>query len=184
MVAVEDPILPHKHGANAVKIPMTLYSMMVLSLLVIVACGGADDTPTSVPSPSPTPTKETQPTTGLSPTPTRPASTSTSAPTATPTAPRPTTIPTATPTQEPVGTVVDADILDFRHQDLEISAGTTVVWTNRDSVGHTSSSIDGVWESGSMGLETTFSFTFAAPGTHNYLCKIHPSMTATVTVTG
>jgi len=72
----------------------------------------------------------------------------------------------------------------FQPQTITVPVGTTVRWTNQDSVAHTSTSKNGVWDSGSLRQGQSFSFTFTKPGTFPYFCTIHPSMTATVIVTG
>lgn len=70
----------------------------------------------------------------------------------------------------------------FQPQTITVPVGTTVRWTNQDSVAHTSTSNNGVWDSGNLRQGQSFSFTFTKPGTFPYFCAIHPSMTATVTV--
>ena len=101
----------------------------------------------------------------------------------------PTTSPSPTSALPPTATStpnidVEADIANFAHVDLDISAGTTVIWTNKDGANHTTSSLEGIWDSGELGSANTFSFTFTDPGTYPYRCNIHTSMTASVTVTG
>jgi plastocyanin len=68
---------------------------------------------------------------------------------------------------------------------LTVKAGTKVTWTNQDSDAHTvtSTGSGGPLNSKAMATGDTFSFTFTKPGTYQYLCRIHPFMTATVTVT-
>lgn len=90
--------------------------------------------------------------------------------------------PEPAPQAAPVASTVNFDIMDFTHQNVTVSAGTTVVWTNRDSARHTTTSEEGVWDSGALQTGGTFSFTFPQAGTFKYRCDIHPSMTATVTV--
>ena len=72
----------------------------------------------------------------------------------------------------------------FSPTDITIKKGTTVTWTNNDSVAHTvkfeSSDIP---ESENLGNGQSFSFTFNNQGTFNYICGLHPSMHGTVTVT-
>lgn len=84
----------------------------------------------------------------------------------------------------------------FMPEEVEVSAGTEVTWTNEDGFAHTTTSgtpddttdrFDGVMgELGEMnGAGETFSFTFEEPGTYEYFCRFHPQqMRATVTVTG
>lgn len=70
----------------------------------------------------------------------------------------------------------------FDPADLEIEAGDTVRWTNQDSAAHTATG-EGTFDSGTMQTGETFDFTFDEPGTFDYICTIHPEMTASVTVT-
>ena len=70
----------------------------------------------------------------------------------------------------------------FTPQTLAVASGTTVTWTNSDSLGHSVVASDGTFASGSLDGGATFQFTFETPGDHAYVCSIHPSMTGTVTV--
>ncbi len=104
-------------------------------------------------------------------------------PTPTPVA---TPLPAATPTPEATKEGgVASEIVNFTHQDLAVSVGTTITWVNRDSASHTSTSrigSAGRWNSRGLRTGETFTFTLNEPGTYQYLCSIHPSMTGTVTV--
>jgi plastocyanin len=75
-------------------------------------------------------------------------------------------------------------IQDFSFQpaSLQVSVGATVTWTNQDSAGHTATAEDGSFDSGTLKQGDTFSHTFDTAGTFAYICKIHPNMTATITV--
>jgi plastocyanin len=74
--------------------------------------------------------------------------------------------------------------ISFFPRELEVKAGTTVTWTNNDVVPHTTSALDGMWDSGVMPIGGSFSFTFDTPGTFSYICAIHPSqMRGSVEVT-
>lgn len=73
--------------------------------------------------------------------------------------------------------------LAFETEDLRIPAGTTVRWVNEDPVAHTSTSDDGMWDSGLFGPGETFELRFTEPGTYPYHCTPHPFMTGTVVVT-
>ena len=67
---------------------------------------------------------------------------------------------------------------------LEVSAGTTLVWTNLDQAQHTvTSSKGGALASKVMEKDDTYEVELSDPGTHPYFCKIHPFMKATVVVT-
>ena len=70
----------------------------------------------------------------------------------------------------------------FTPDQLDITAGTTVTWTNTDVVSHTSTSDGTGWNSGTLPAGGRFSFTFPAAGTFPYHCTIHPGMVGTVVV--
>jgi plastocyanin len=72
--------------------------------------------------------------------------------------------------------------MTFNPSDITVAAGTTVTWTNKATIAHTVTSDKGLFDSGNIGSNGTFSFKFAAAGTYPYHCAIHPSMTATVIV--
>jgi len=68
---------------------------------------------------------------------------------------------------------------------ITISVGDIFSWTNDESsIAHTTTSDDGLWDSGSLNGGGTFEHTFDEAGTFDYICTIHPSMTATITVGG
>ncbi|MBE1493871.1 plastocyanin [Amycolatopsis lexingtonensis] len=66
-----------------------------------------------------------------------------------------------------------------------VKKGTTVTWTNSDQDPHTvtSTGSGGPLRSPTLQTGQSYSYTFTTPGTFEYLCTIHPFMTATVTVT-
>lgn len=70
----------------------------------------------------------------------------------------------------------------FNPSPLTIAVGTTVRWTNDDTIAHDSTSNANVWASGNMNPGAHFDFTFQAAGTYPYHCTIHPGMTGTVVV--
>ncbi|MCH8205524.1 MAG: hypothetical protein IH956_00785, partial [Chloroflexi bacterium] len=65
---------------------------------------------------------------------------------------------TPPPTAASIAGGVNVDIKDFTHQDLSIPVGTTVVWTNRDNVRHTTTGEGGKWDSGPLETSDLFSF--------------------------
>jgi plastocyanin len=66
---------------------------------------------------------------------------------------------------------------------VTIKAGTTLTWTNRDQDSHTVSATTGPFHSPTLNTGDSYHYTFTAPGRFEYLCTIHPFMTATVVVT-
>jgi plastocyanin len=65
---------------------------------------------------------------------------------------------------------------------LTVSPGTTVVWMNEDSTGHTVTAVDGSFDSKTLDSGATFSQAFPTVGTFAYHCTIHSSMTGTIVV--
>ena len=65
---------------------------------------------------------------------------------------------------------------------VTITAGSTVSWTNNDSITHTSTSDNGVFDSGNIAPGAKFTFTFNTRGTFAYHCTLHPGMVASVVV--
>lgn len=70
----------------------------------------------------------------------------------------------------------------FNPSTITVTAGTTITWTNKDAIAHTVTSSTNLFNSGSIGTNGTFSFTFATAGSFSYYCSIHPSMLGSVTV--
>lgn len=68
----------------------------------------------------------------------------------------------------------------FNPQTTTIQAGTTVTWTNNDSVTHNIRSAN--FNSPDIPSNGTFSFKFDNPGTYDYSCGIHPSMKGQIIV--
>jgi plastocyanin len=64
---------------------------------------------------------------------------------------------------------------------LTVAPGTSVVWTNEDPAPHTATG-EG-FDTGHLGQGASGSVTLQRKGTYTYVCTIHPSMTATLTVT-
>lgn len=96
------------------------------------------------------------------------------------------TAPATGATSAPVaGDTVAIKNFAFAPGKLVVKVGTTVTWTNQDTDAHTvtSTGSGGPLKSAALGTGGTFSYTFTKPGTYDYLCTIHPFMTATVTVT-
>lgn len=70
----------------------------------------------------------------------------------------------------------------FSPATLTITAGDTVTWTNEDAMVHTATSVDGAFDSGDLEQGDSYSLTFTTPGTYDYLCTPHPSMTGRIVV--
>lgn len=70
----------------------------------------------------------------------------------------------------------------FGPQAITVAPGTSVTWTNADSIPHTSTSTDRQWDSGPIQPGASFRITLSTSGTYSYACTIHPFMQATVVV--
>ena len=102
-----------------------------------------------------------------------PAASSTTASEATPAA-------VTTASEETAVAILD---YSFDGETVEIPVGTTVTWTNDGGVIHTTTSTDGLWDSGIMSSGEVFSHTFDEAGSFEYICTLHPVMTGTIVVT-
>jgi plastocyanin len=72
--------------------------------------------------------------------------------------------------------------LAFAPATLEVAVGTTVTWTNNDTVPHTATAEDGSFDTGQLDTGQSGEVTFDTPGTFAYVCLFHPNMAGTVTV--
>jgi manganese oxidase len=84
-------------------------------------------------------------------------------------------IATATPTQ------VAVQLFQFRPARLEVTAGTSVTWTNEDDIVHTVTSgvpeqRDGRVVERLAGRGAAATVEFTNPGVYPYFCERHPSM--------
>lgn len=73
---------------------------------------------------------------------------------------------------------------DYSVNVLTVPVGTTVEWVNQDSVIHTVTDVDGLFDSGFYGEGESWSYTFTEPGEYEYFCIPHPWMRAKVIVEG
>jgi plastocyanin len=83
--------------------------------------------------------------------------------------------------------MVDMKNIQFNPKTLTVSKGTTVTWTNSDSVGHDVTKQTGPGPrfqsgTGDIGSGGTYKVTFNDPGTIKYECTVHPGMTGEITV--
>ena len=94
-------------------------------------------------------------------------------------------------------TTVHTSLLSFTPAKLTVKVGTTVTWTDTDSIAHTVTT--GTFVLGSDGLRTSqnpnglinmplsqgknVTFKFTKPGTYIYYCSIHHGMNGEIVVT-
>ena len=84
-------------------------------------------------------------------------------------------------TTEAVDRSIVIENMTFIDGSIDINVGDSVTWINNDDLVHTVE-IDSLEASGDLALLDSFSYTFNTPGTYNYVCGPHPSMTGTITV--
>ncbi len=65
---------------------------------------------------------------------------------------------------------------------VTVKAGSTVTWANMDDEPHTVVSDTGLFRSGALDTNESFSFKFDQPGTYHFTCSIHPRMLGTIVV--
>ena len=70
----------------------------------------------------------------------------------------------------------------FMPNSLTVKAGSTVTWANMDDEPHTVVSDTGLFRSGAMDTNESFTFKFDKPGTYHFTCSIHPRMIGTIVV--
>ncbi len=83
---------------------------------------------------------------------------------------------------QPVANAVTIQNMAFSPKNLQVKVGQAVTWTNQDAVGHSATADDNSFDTGILGQGQSKAITFSKAGTFTYHCSVHPSMTATITV--
>jgi plastocyanin len=139
------------------KVSKVLFSTVILFTLILASCA-APTTKTQVPS------METSAATDMTSMPTQAPSTNTDT------------------ADSSSGSEVVISNFAYAPASLTVKAGTTVTFTNQDSIRHTITSDDGVFDSGLLGKGETFTYTFDKVGIFPYHCTPHPYMKGTIIV--
>jgi plastocyanin len=96
------------------------------------------------------------------------------------------TLPSAsdsTPESASTTRQVKIENMAFGPDILTVKKGTTVTWTNNDSVAHTVTSEGATGPKSELfGKDKTYSYTFDTVGNYAYFCQPHPSMKAKIIV--
>lgn len=71
----------------------------------------------------------------------------------------------------------------FQPAVIEIKAGDTIVWQNKDVVPHTVTAKEQHIESGEIGMGKSWRYQVKKPGTIRYICGYHPMMQGQILVT-
>jgi plastocyanin len=88
------------------------------------------------------------------------------------------------PSAQAITYEVEIEDFAFTPGGFHISPGDAIEWRNRDGVMHTSTSDDGIWDSGLLAEDQTFTFVFNEEGVYPYHCAPHPFMVDTIFVEG
>lgn len=94
--------------------------------------------------------------------------------------PAPAPAPAAAPVAASGGNAVSIANFSFQPEELVVTVGTTVTWTNTDNVTHIVDFPDATGKRFAKGA--SYSKTFDKPGEYTYVCGIHPSMHGKVVV--
>lgn len=83
--------------------------------------------------------------------------------------------------------MVTVRLFQFQPSPIQVTAGSTVTWTNGDEILHTVTSgtpgaTDGRFDGPMSGSGAGFAVTFSEPGTYAYFCTRHESMRGEVHV--
>ena len=78
-------------------------------------------------------------------------------------------------------------VFQIQPSSLQVTAGTTVTWTNQDDILHTATSgvpgaTDGRFDGAMSGSGASYAFTFSEPGTYPYFCTRHEAMRGEIRV--
>jgi plastocyanin/mono/diheme cytochrome c family protein len=79
--------------------------------------------------------------------------------------------------------IISMDGTAFEPRELEVKAGETVVWINKDPFPHNVSSASGGIHSGDLDPDRQWQFRPTRPGTYSYVCTLHPGMNGRLIVT-
>ena len=99
------------------------------------------------------------------------------------TTPAETTAPAESTTPAPDSTTT-VEILNnaFNPPQLNVAPGTTVTWVNRDSVPHTVTADNGLFDSKELAPGASYPVVLDGAGTVTYHCKLHPEMRGSIVV--
>jgi plastocyanin len=70
----------------------------------------------------------------------------------------------------------------FNPPQLNVAPGTTVTFVNRDSVPHTVTADNGLFDSGELAPGASYPVVLDGAGTVTYHCKLHPEMRGSIVV--
>jgi plastocyanin len=78
--------------------------------------------------------------------------------------------------------VVTIENMQFIPFSLKVRAGERVRWVNKDYFPHTATARGDMFDSKVIASQSNWTWVAHTPGDHTYICTLHPSMQATLTV--
>lgn len=72
--------------------------------------------------------------------------------------------------------------MQFEPAELVVKRGSRIVWVNRDLFPHTATAADKTFDSGTIAADASWTYAATQPGTHAYVCSLHPTMKGKLTV--
>jgi plastocyanin len=72
--------------------------------------------------------------------------------------------------------------MKFIPERLEVAAGDTITWTNRDFLPHTVTAAASGIESGRLGQDASWKLAVREKGEIRYICRLHPAMRGLILV--
>ena len=72
--------------------------------------------------------------------------------------------------------------MKFVPERLEVAAGDTVVWTNKDFLSHSVTASEARIESGDLAPNKSWRFVARKKGEMHYICRLHPVMNGVLVV--
>ena len=68
----------------------------------------------------------------------------------------------------------------FNPPELAVAVGDTVVFINQDGAPHTATSVEGAFDTGTLGEGVSGKITITEAGEYEYRCNFHPSMVGVI----
>jgi plastocyanin len=66
----------------------------------------------------------------------------------------------------------------FNPSQRSVAVGTTITFTNKDNANHAVTEKNGLFDSGRIKTDDSYSYTFNTPGTYYFFCHYHSSNSA------
>ena len=83
---------------------------------------------------------------------------------------------------DPIEHVVEITGFAFVPDNLQVKAGDTITWVNRDIVPHTATGQNNDWDTGTLLQNESRTISVSSAMSTDYFCRFHLNMTATVSL--